>query len=912
VNLQGQTVDTPFATLDPAPAGSGYAKQAVLSDGTLYLNANGETSYQHAGRRFLVTAVNPGGTLEYNPTGTAQGWRALPLNDSVVLTLQELDGGRLRYTPGGGDIGAVTANAARVEELDWRTDRFTYTVADAGGRDPASAIVTYTVDGAVKNDFQGPIDPGSDADVDGISTRVESVLANRARGLDGIRAGASYVLDLGNLARTGTAGESQALVGIAYDGDLNIDRPASVGDGFQNAVTTFAWINNTYFDASNADPFSTDTKSVVALVAEDTATSRGVPDPAVQLRNVYVPALTQQQITALAALVQFTPDWSPMGFSAELRADAPAGTVIDHDPLRPGQQWRFTVDISRTGETLDTFMAFYKWIDQATIDAYAAASLPLRDLQGQPVTKVGWIDFTRVEPGGDGVAIGRSGDGNVLFLDYTITDNALGDRDLTPGRITDPGIPVFFTRTIDVEGRNDVAEGSDAVFTVTLNVPKSAPTQVRLSLADGTGADGTDGVNGRPQDYTPPLQAWYFDAAGVRQTLPVNDGSVVLPARLTRFFVGVPTVDDFELERREVFTLTATLPEGVADRADATILDDGSGQVYRPDGTPDPDAVPSDDRPKPPPPPLPVVPPPPPPLVIVVPAEPPAPPPPPPFNSALVVGAPAAPARTPVPVAEPRSAAGIGETLTSSSGFRVAVIEAPQPVLVLFRGITDQFVEGNRLATFNLPADAFAHTRPEAVLSLDAKLSDGRPLPGWMRFDAQAGSFAVVPPPGFVGTLEIRVTARDNGGREAAALFKFNVGQGELAPQPAPAPAPEPPRPQSRSGLSEQLRLAHTRSGGLGLPWRAAGLVDEGPAAPGGLSGLAPGDAGPGRPAGLLERILASRAVQERLAQAAEAAQAQGTAAGPGAQEARLAAPQQAPAGAPHPQAATGATPAGV
>ena len=102
-------------------------------------------------------------------------------------------------------------------------------------------------------------------------------------------------------------------------------------------------------------------------------------------------------------------------------------TNIDQDPSRPGFQWRFTVDISRTGETVDTFMAFIKWVDQATIDAYRAANLPLVDLTGDPITKPGWVDFTRIAPGGDGVTIGSSS-GNILFLDYTITDNAFGDR----------------------------------------------------------------------------------------------------------------------------------------------------------------------------------------------------------------------------------------------------------------------------------------------------------------------------------------------------------------------------------------------------------------------------------------------------------------------------------------------------
>jgi hypothetical protein len=576
-----------------------------------------------------------------------------------------------------------------------------------------------------------------------------------------------------------------------------------------------------------------------------------------------------------------------MGFSAEVRADAPPGTVIDHDPTRTGQQWRFTVDISRTGETLDTFMAFYKWVDQATVDAYELAGVPLTDLSGAAITREGWVDFTRVEPGGDGVQIARTPDGGVLFLDYVITDNAFGDADLTPGRITDPGIPVFFTRTIEVSGQSDVAEGSNAVFRVTLNVPKSAPTAVRLSLADGPGASGTDSPGGTPADYSPAsMQAYYFDALGARQSLAIAaDGTVVLPARLTSFFVSVPTVDDFELEGPETFALTATLPEGTSAQAVATLLDDGSGKVYRPDGTADPSAVPSDDRPRPRPE-LPASPPPP-----APPAPPPAPteaPPPPassPFNSALQIdpGSPAQPTSRLLPIPDSGRGPGMGEALTSSAGFRAVVMEAEQPALLAFRGITDQFVEGNRTTTFNLPADAFVHTRPEAVLTLGARLTDGQDLPAWIRFDAQAGTFTVTPPPGFAAVLEIRITARDNEGREAAALFKFNVGQGAsvLEPASAPAPAGDTPRPQSRSGLSEQIRQAQGRGGMQASWWRAPGVSDQGLAG-GAERGIdrSPGIAVAGRPAGLLERILASRAVQDRVLDAARAAEARAPAEG--------------------------------
>ncbi len=121
---------------------------------------------------------------------------------------------------------------------------------------------------------------------------------------------------------------------------------------------------------------------------------------------------------------------------------------------------------------------------------------------------------------------------------------------------------------------------------------------------------------------------------------------------------------------------------------------------------------------------------------------------------------------------------------------------------MLYRGITDQFVESNRPTTFALPADAFAHTRAEAVLTLTARLTDGRPLPSWVVFDAQAGVFRATPPTGFRGELEIQVSARDDENREATANFRFFVGDGK-------------PATQGRNSLSEQIRLAAKRPN----PW---------------------------------------------------------------------------------------------
>ena len=70
---------------------------------------------------------------------------------------------------------------------------------------------------------------------------------------------------------------------------------------------------------------------------------------------------------------------------------------------------------------------------------------------------------------------------------------------------------------------------------------------------------------------------------------------------------------------------------------------------------------------------------------------------------------------------------------------------------------------------------AFAHSDPEAVVYLSARLADGAPLPGWLRLDPATGAFIGVPPQGFDEILKIEVIARDTEGREARTQFELNA-----------------------------------------------------------------------------------------------------------------------------------------
>jgi VCBS repeat-containing protein len=96
--------------------------------------------------------------------------------------------------------------------------------------------------------------------------------------------------------------------------------------------------------------------------------------------------------------------------------------------------------------------------------------------------------------------------------------------------------------------------------------------------------------------------------------------------------------------------------------------------------------------------------------------------------------------------------------------------------LFAYRGIPDMQLLGDGSGSLVVPRDAFAHTDPQAIVMLEARLADGAPLPAWLRFESLRGEFAASPPEGLVGVTEVEVIARDTEGREAHAFFALQVG----------------------------------------------------------------------------------------------------------------------------------------
>jgi hypothetical protein len=148
------------------------------------------------------------------------------------------------------------------------------------------------------------------------------------------------------------------------------------------------------------------------------------------------------------------------------------------------------------------------------------------------------------------------------------------------------------------------------------------------------------------------------------------------------------------------------------------------------------------------------------------------------------------------PIGLGRSGFDIEELYTKpgDQAFRILVTEAEQPALFVFHGMRDFVIAADaRSFRVDVPADAFTHTDRNASVFLHAQLSNGRPLPDWIRFDAVQGVFTGTTPNGEEVNIEITVTAMDGNGRIAS--FTFSIQSADL---------------QHKAGFSQQLRMHST------------------------------------------------------------------------------------------------------
>jgi hypothetical protein len=111
-----------------------------------------------------------------------------------------------------------------------------------------------------------------------------------------------------------------------------------------------------------------------------------------------------------------------------------------------------------------------------------------------------------------------------------------------------------------------------------------------------------------------------------------------------------------------------------------------------------------------------------------------------------------------------------GDSASGSGGAGGA--NASGESLFVYQGIQDSRSNSADSLDYQVPREAFGHTDPGAVIRLEATLADGSPLPGWIQFDGVNGAFSGVPPTPTDADVDIKVTARDEAGRQAEVIFR--------------------------------------------------------------------------------------------------------------------------------------------
>ncbi|SDX39403.1 Autotransporter adhesin [Allochromatium warmingii] len=295
--------------------------------------------------------------------------------------------------------------------------------------DGTGVIYTFDTSGAYSGSTTQNLD--DDFDQDGITPTTEEALA--------------------------TLAASQG-IGASEIGDLNGD---GLQDAEQNALATLAWRTTDDFEQGN-DGTLTQSQAIVSIgiLAPDAETDAAISQTS-QLLNirveryddidtnteVVVDEVSQHRTITLVSGSHVTTPWDPIRFEIAGQDSNIDGT-IDHlltdVSAREGTQVRVSINVRAAGLTIEDVNAYIKYVS-----AEALAAGPLFDLDGVPITTVGWYDFTRRDPNSDSDgARFVVENGKIVAIELILTDNAFGDNNPALERILDPGVPVLAVRPV--------------------------------------------------------------------------------------------------------------------------------------------------------------------------------------------------------------------------------------------------------------------------------------------------------------------------------------------------------------------------------------------------------------------------------------------------------------------------------
>ncbi|MEH2260079.1 putative Ig domain-containing protein [Nostoc sp.] len=110
----------------------------------------------------------------------------------------------------------------------------------------------------------------------------------------------------------------------------------------------------------------------------------------------------------------------------------------------------------------------------------------------------------------------------------------------------------------------------------------------------------------------------------------------------------------------------------------------------------------------------------------------------------------------------------------ASDVFKITINNVNDPP-VLVKEIADQQVTEDTLFNFTVPADTFSDADVGDILTYTATLENDDLLPTWLNFNPTTFTFSGTPENEDVGSLNIKVTAKDVAGEQASDVFKLAV-----------------------------------------------------------------------------------------------------------------------------------------
>ena len=378
------------------------------------------------------------------------------------------------------------------------------------------------------------------------------------------------------LDRDGVPQATESRLGGAT-GDRNADGTA---DSQQNSVTTLAWGTQANF-ATGINPATinrVDPRTVSTMVVNSRPLQgpggmnfsslsdlmRNV-DPLAQLLEISVVSPAALSATSPVSGGFSTVRWDAMKYSVESLV---SWGLVDLLPGRAGTQIQVSFDVSAAGmltrggtSGAAAFTAARKFVSADTISGYAAAGLPLRDLDGNAITRPDWYDFAARDLNNDGIydtdgviyvdfqRPGQAGYGIVDAAVVVLTDNAFGDDDPRVDRVVDPFLP----------GTGNAAPTLAAVDVGYVNTPVTDVFGVStgtLAAGDGDGDRLTYGIVGGTVRRTTATATNQFG------TLQVDTGTgrwVFTPSNPALNAVSSPTVAGFTTTVTDGKAVTSSL-----------------------------------------------------------------------------------------------------------------------------------------------------------------------------------------------------------------------------------------------------------------------------------------------------------------------------------------------------------------